>query len=393
MIHKRPHLLLAVAAAVAVTAGCKQSLPREVINITSASSPRAALESFAKRKATQYAANPSQLGRDLEALREALHTLRRIVKGEWGEEETRTPTPTRYVKYTQNYLSRALVDFDLGTVRVETLDQAKPLESLKSAIVTTLLTPGDPRAVDMFSAGEVRLSGRPYLAGEVLDHERKEILYPWRANRFADWLIGNQLKTRSVETPNGAKTARFVDIDMVPDHLQIRARKYQPLVQRYARRFDVSPNLINAIIKTESDFNPFAVSSAPAFGLMQIVPTTAGRDANRHITGRGATPSRDELFDPARNIELGSAYLQLLDDNYLARVSDPISREYCAIAAYNGGIGNVYRSFSSDRDRARDEINRLAPAEVYERLLARMPAETRRYLQKVLGHKRQFVRL
>lgn len=392
MNRKRSFFIFVIAAIAAITSGCKEALPREVINLASTNSPRAALESFAKRKANQYVANPGRLGRDLNALREAFRTLSQLVKGEWGEVETRTPTPTQYVKYTHNYLSRALVDFDRGTVRVETLDQAKPLESLKSAIVTTLLTPGDPRAVDMFSANEVRLSGRPYLAGEVLDHERKEILFPWRAGRFADWLIANHLKNKWVDTPKGRKSARFVEIPMVADHLQVRARKYQPLVQRYARRFDVSPNLINAIIKTESDFNPFAVSSAPAFGLMQIVPTTAGRDANRHITGRGATPSRDELFDPARNIELGSAYLQLLDDNYLARVSDPISREYCAIAAYNGGIGNVYRSFSSSRDRARDEINRLAPAQVYERLRARMPAETRRYLQKVLSHKRLFVR-
>ncbi|WP_459869903.1 murein transglycosylase domain-containing protein [Endothiovibrio diazotrophicus] len=380
-----------MAAIAAITSGCKEALPREVASLATSGSPRAALEGFAKRKATQYATNPTRLVSDLKELRQALRALAKLVKGEWGEQEARTPTPTQYVKYTQNYLSRALVDFDSGTVRVETLDQGNPTESLKNAIVTTLLTPGDPRAVDLFSAGEVRLSGRPYLADEVLDHEGKAVLYPWRANRFADWLIANRLQTRNVDTPNGTKAARYVEIRMVSDHLQVRAAKYQPLVQRYAQRFDVSANLINAIIKTESDFNPFAVSAVPAFGLMQIVPTTAGRDALRHL-GTSGTPSRDELFDPERNIELGSAYLQLLDDNYLKKVSDPVSREYCAIAAYNGGIGNVYRSFSSDRSQAFDQINRLAPAAVYQRLQAKMPAETQRYLRKVLDNKRQFVR-
>ncbi len=51
------------------------------------------------------------------------------------------------VKYTQNYMSRTIVDFDSGSIMVETLDDKAPKESLKNAIVTTLLTPGCGSAV------------------------------------------------------------------------------------------------------------------------------------------------------------------------------------------------------------------------------------------------------
>ena len=88
----------------------------------------------------------------------------------WGKKEVKEPKPKEYVKYTQNYLSRASVDFDKGLITVETLDQTEPLKSLKNAIITTLLTPNDPRAVDLYSAKTIKLGGLPFLYGEVKDH-------------------------------------------------------------------------------------------------------------------------------------------------------------------------------------------------------------------------------
>lgn len=65
--------------------------------------------------------------------------------------EVKVPEQKKYVKYTQNYMSRTVVDFDNGTIVVETLDDKILKESLTNAIVTTLLTPDDPRSVDLFS--------------------------------------------------------------------------------------------------------------------------------------------------------------------------------------------------------------------------------------------------
>jgi membrane-bound lytic murein transglycosylase C len=77
------------------------------------------------------------------------------VKEKWGSKEVKLPEKKKYVKYTQNYRSRAIVDFDRGQITVETLEEMNPRESLSRAVVTTLLTPQDPRVVDVFSDKDV----------------------------------------------------------------------------------------------------------------------------------------------------------------------------------------------------------------------------------------------
>jgi len=141
----------------------------------------------------------------------------------------------------------------------------------------------------------------------------------------------------------------------------------------------------------ESDFNPYAVSWVPAYGLMQIVPTTAGRDAFEKIHGRKGTPSRDYLFNVENNIRMGTAYLNILQTRYLVGVKNRTSREYCVIAAYNGGAGNVLRSFSNERTQALAMINRSSPQAVYQRLRTKMPKESQHYLQKVTRAKSNYV--
>jgi len=351
---------------------------------------------MAAEKAVRYAANPKALERDIQRLQRdsarLVEGFRKTVGGVWGEEEIKEPTPREYVKYTQNYLSRASVDFDRGEIIVETLDRGKPLKSLKSAIVTTLLTPDDPRAVDIYSARIVELGKMPFLHGEVVDHQSTDIRWSWRAGLFADYLIKNGLRTRQIKTGDGTKEIRYVVIPMVKDHREVRALKYRPLVERFARDFAISPNLVYAIIKTESDFNPYAVSRAPAFGLMQVVPATAGQDVHRFLKGAGGLPSREFLMRPEDNIRYGTAYLHLLQDRYLSRIRDPVSREYCVIAAYNAGAGNVLRTFDPDRERAQDRINALGPLQVFAALRTGLPSdEARRYLVKVMEAKRQFV--
>ena len=157
-------------------------------------------------------------------------------------------------------------------------------------------------------------------------------------------------------------------------------------------RFDVSRNLIFAIMQVESDFNPFAVSSAMAIGLMQVVQKTAGSDVYRLLHGKAGAPTRETLFDPAGNITYGTAYLHLLDTRFLSGITDPVSREYCVIAGYNGGAGSVLRTFDKDRKRAAAAINRRAPGEVYRTLRSGLPhEETKRYLGKVIEAKKHFV--
>ncbi len=379
--------LMAAGLLLACSAGDVYQAARIASTGSLASVPR-----YAAEKAVGYALNPKAFERDLKRFASVLKAFRRAVGGEWGEEEIKVPRPKEYIKYTQNYLSRASVDFDAGLITVETVDQENPRKSLKNAIVTTLLTPDDPRAVDLYSAGEVKLGDEPFLYREVKDHEGRDIRWAWRAERFADHLLADSIQTREVKAGGRLKTVTYVLIGMVGDHHHVRAAKYRPLVERFAGEFGLSRNLLYAVIRTESDFNPYAVSAAPAFGLMQIVPQSAGRDVEKFLNRSDGIPSREFLFVPENNIRYGAAYLHLLMNKYLDGVADPLSREYCAIAAYNTGSGNVLRTFDRDRSRALSAINALPPLGLYQTLREKLPyAETRDYLAKVLDAKKDFV--
>ena len=308
--------------------------------------------------------------------------------------DVQLPDRTHYVKYTQNYKSRAIVDFDKGEILVETLDARDPQGSLKNAIVTTLLTPDDPRSVDLFSDKSVTLTSdkAPYLLGLVQDQHGKSVRTPADAEPFADYLIKDKSSTRTITQDGGSKTAHAVTMGMVPNFANKQAEKYRPQVNRFAEQYKVSPNLVFAIIRTESNFNPFAVSGAPAYGLMQLVPTSGGREAYRRAKGSDTTPSRDYLFNADNNIELGTALLNVLLYKQFEDVDNTVSREYCSISAYNTGLRNVLRTFSKDMVAAINQINSLEPPAVYDTLRQSLPyQETRDYLVKVTGFRKQFV--
>jgi hypothetical protein len=186
--------------------------------------------------------------------------------------------------------------------------------------------------------------------------------------------------------------AEIIGRDQKPS-LPQRARKYQSFVERHSEKFQISSCLIYAVIKAESNFNVGAVSPASAHGLMQLVPESGGRAAYRLVYGSDEIPSREYLEDPDKNIELGVAYLRLVSD-FFAKVEDPLSREYCQIAAYNTGAGNVLKAFGDNYSQAMAVINSYSPAEVYEQLTTNLPyEETRNYLPKVLAYRREFASL
>ena len=113
----------------------------------------------------------------------------------------------------------------------------------------------------------------------------------------------------------------------------------QQMVRQTADKHRVDPHLVHAIIKTESDYNPFAVSRKGAMGLMQLIPATAQR--------LGVT----NPFDPRQNIEGGVAHLKYLMNLFGGDLG-------LSLAAYNAGEKSVLRAggiprFSETRDYVR----------------------------------------
>lgn len=131
--------------------------------------------------------------------------------------------------------------------------------------------------------------------------------------------------------------------------------EYAALIAQASQKYGVDASLIEAVIKTESNFNANAISSAGAKGLMQLMDGTA--------RGLGVSNS----LDPAQNVDGGTKYLAMLLKKYNGN-------ESVALAAYNAGPGRV------------DSLGISTDSELVQKL-SLLPKETQRYVEKVLTAK------
>lgn len=128
----------------------------------------------------------------------------------------------------------------------------------------------------------------------------------------------------------------FTSIVFILFNFIIYPRKYESIVNIYSSEFEVDSALVFAVIKAESNFDPSAISSAGAVGLMQLLPSTAkwiAYEFNEEYL-------EENLFVPEINIKYGCFYL-----SYLTKKFNSIIEVICAYNAGEGVVRNWLREY------------------------------------------------
>ncbi|MFK5953902.1 MAG: transglycosylase SLT domain-containing protein [Desulfobacterium sp.] len=145
------------------------------------------------------------------------------------------------------------------------------------------------------------------------------------------------------DTPVSPKSRVFIKGKRRHHKAPLNKKCYDHLIKKAARKFNVDFSLIKAVIEVESAYNPRAISSKGARGLMQIMPFNF------------ADLKLIDPFEPSQNIMAGTRYLNQLLHQYKGNIK-------YALAAYNAGPGNV------------NKYNGIPPFQ-----------ETQNYVQKVIA--------
>ena len=154
---------------------------------------------------------------------------------------------------------------------------------------------------------------RRKLAEKKEKEEKKIIKTVDNSNKdeFIKKAVKENVKKEVVIGDDGRARTKFtVTLEMAPNSIQKRAEQYMDLIIKHSAKYDLDVSVVLALIHTESAFNPKAFSRRPdgtpmACGLMQIIPSQAGRDAHKALYGSDKIVESEFLFDSENKLKVG----------------------------------------------------------------------------------------
>ncbi|NQY19935.1 MAG: transglycosylase SLT domain-containing protein [Campylobacteraceae bacterium] len=304
------------------------------------------------------------------------------IKKLWPDKEL--STKKKWVQYNEDYKIKKVVDFEKDSIKIDVIakDKIQAIKIIKTSLkdllqenVTTAVKKDQLENKILKKLGKSnKIDSNEKIIADVLD---KKIIIKYN----------KQIKSENISIKQYKKNKIYTIKFKLPNNTILKkAKLHRYNINKDSLKMKIPKELVYAIMESESSFNPMARSNVPAYGLMQIVPRSAGIDAYNFLYKKKKLVSSRYLYKPSNNIKMGTAYLHILYYRYLKHIKDPQSRLYCVIAAYNTGAGNVSRAFISSTNirKATKKINTMSPDQVYNTLLKKLPyVETIHYLSKV----------
>jgi len=364
---------------------------------------QSSFDSYKSQQNTEFKSNKNEFKLYKQQILAAFDQYKLQVSKIWGNTDTVIPNSKNWISFQGDLGHRSIVDFEKGTIDIEiaiptdqNIPEAGIQKQLQDTIINTLEQGTDSRSVIEIANNPIaKPTGPAILKGQIADQNGQQV-DQHDYSKLAVQATSNIHKKRIKGNDGTTRTIYKTQLKLVSDHIEKRAIKYKADVELYAEQQKIPAALVFAIMETESMFNPTARSPVPAFGLMQLVPTSGARDAYRQLYNKDRVVSDTYLYRPINNIKLGTAYLNRLYYVYLKGIKNPQSRQWATIAAYNTGAGNVFRAFAGKYKKSRFgsrkkwrhtalyEINKMTSKQVYQHLHNKLPfKEARHYVKKV----------
>ncbi len=331
-----------------------------------------------------------------KAMQDGVDELDRELSAIWGEARA-LPEPKKWVGYSKDRQTRIIVDYDKGEMSLEGFDKSQVdlqrefsdilLEDSEGLNQRAILRDRLIQKTRTFSKAPAPSSRFTPSRPEHSQNTKRRAI-KWRQPHELSRLVEPRTRPIFVSLPKSGKARQLnrLSIKLRKDRDHLTAETLRPSLDEAALTYALPRSLLLSMIKNESSFNPRARSHANALGLMQLVPTSGGKEAYSYLKGESLIPSADVLYDPHENIMLGATYLHLLNTRYFGEVKDKQTRRHLIIAAYNTGAGNVAKAFTGTMKlkAAIKKINKMSADDVYDHLIAHLPYdETRTYLARV----------
>jgi len=322
-----------------------------------------------------------------KAHQEAFNEFSQEIEKKWPNYNGKAvlSTKNRYVEYAKNLNSKKIVDYAKQNISLAVIATTQEEAKKKLAVMFDDLLKETVKTAHKKDLLEKKIAVKLKKPLKIVTSNKQLIADILTAREKAT--MKNELQSQDLAVVKyKGKFIYKANVKMPPDSMIRKAKTFKKEVLANSHKQNIPAELVFAIIHSESSFNPMARSHIPAFGLMQIVPKSAGVDSYRYLYKKKKILSSEYLYDSSKNITIGSGYLHILYYRYLKKITNPQSRLYCTIAAYNTGAGNVAKTFTGNRNinKAAITINKLTPEQVYTKLMSNLPYnETKKYLKKV----------